>query len=46
MKRQTSPTIKLINDPISGPPICLPSLVLRIACSGIIAPMINVKKHD
>ena len=31
-----------MNDPINGPPICLPNLVFKIACTGISAPTINV----
>ena len=40
--KQIMPIVKLISDPISGPPICLPSLVFKIACAGIIAPTNNV----
>src|SRR5215510_13722906 len=41
--KQISPTVKLNNDPISGPPVCLPSLVFKIACTGNNAPVNRVK---
>jgi len=38
----TVPVTKLSNEPISSPGVCLPSLVFRIACTGMIAPTKNV----
>ena len=42
--KQIMPIVKLINDPISGPPICLPNLVFKTACVGIMAP-INIVRN-
>jgi hypothetical protein len=41
--KQINPTVKLSNDPINGPPVCLPNLVFNIACTGSIAPVSNVR---
>ena len=42
INKQTRPTEKLSKEPISGPPVSLPSLVFNIACTGSNPPTTNV----
>jgi hypothetical protein len=44
--KHIKPTEKLSKEPIKGPPVCLPSLVFRIAWTGSNAPVKSVRSSN